>query len=157
MVNVNNSYVATPPIDGGVLHSGSLGTPLPNDALEVLHETFLANDHGAVGENGIAINRSKTTQKIRMFGGGNFRTVITETDHSVKVTLLEDDNTVVLETINGADNVIVHDADEDGLKKTIYHGRGFADSVVGHRHDRRREVQALRHREGSGHRTGRGH
>ena len=121
MVNVNNSYVATPPIDGGVLHSGPLGTNLPNDALEALDPIFVGNDHGAVGENGIAINRSKTTQKIRMFGGGNFRTVITETDHSVKITLLEDDNPVVLETINGADNVIVHDADEDGLKKTIYH------------------------------------
>ncbi|EOM77904.1 hypothetical protein DW322_08840 [Rhodococcus rhodnii] len=121
MVNVNNSFVANPPIDGGVLFSAALGTTLPTDAVAELDEDFKANDHGAVGENGIAVNRTRTTQKIRRFGGKVFRTVQTESDESIVITLLEDDNEVVLETINGADNVVVEAPDEDGLKKTIYH------------------------------------
>ncbi|NKR90315.1 hypothetical protein GS885_02475 [Rhodococcus hoagii] len=121
MVNVNNSFVANPPIDGGVLHSAPLGTALPADAKTALNATFLANDHGAVGENGIAVQRNRTTQDIKMFGGKTFRTVQTEYDEAVVITLLEDDNEVVLETINGADNVVVGTADADGLAKTIYH------------------------------------
>ncbi|ORI13431.1 hypothetical protein BJI47_22570 [Rhodococcus sp. 1168] len=121
MVNVNNSYVATPPIDGGVLHAAPVGTVLPATALEVLGAEFLANDHGAVGENGIAINRSRTTTDIKAFGGKTFRTVQTEFDESVVITLLEDDNAAVLDTINGADNVVTDAPDADGLSRTIYH------------------------------------
>lgn len=121
MVNVNNTFVANPPIDGGVLHSAPLGTALPNDAKTPLNATFLANDHGAVGENGISVNRPRTSQDIKMFGGGTLRTVQTEYDESITVTLLEDDNEVVLETINGAENVVVGTPDADGLAKTIYH------------------------------------
>ncbi|MFF2026562.1 hypothetical protein [Rhodococcus koreensis] len=121
MVNVNNSYVATPPIDGGVLHSADLGTTLPATAKEELNALFKANDHGAVGENGIGIQRTRTTTDIKAFGGKTFRTVQTESDEAIVITLLEDDNLAVLETVNGADNVVVHEPDEDGLAKTIYH------------------------------------
>lgn len=121
MVNVNKSFVATPPIDGGVLHSAALGTELPETALEALDPLFVANDHGAVGENGVAIQRSRTTQDIKAFGGKTFRTVQTEYDEAIVVTLLEDDNEVVLETVNGAENVVVEAAGPDGLAKKIYH------------------------------------
>ncbi|NKR30654.1 hypothetical protein GS504_24420 [Rhodococcus hoagii] len=122
MVNVNNSFVANPPIDGGVLFSSPLGAvTLPTDAKAELPAGLKDNDHGAVGENGIAINRTRTTQDIKRFGGKTFRTVQTESDESVVITLLEDDNPVVLETINGADNVTIGEPDADGVKKTIYH------------------------------------
>lgn len=121
MVNVNNTFVANPPIDGGVLFSAAQGTTLPTDAKAELGAEFLANDHGAVGENGIAVQRNRTTQDIKMFGGKTLRTVQTEYDEAVVIILLEDDNEVVLETINGADNVVVGTPDADGLTKTIYH------------------------------------
>lgn len=122
MVNVNNTFVANPPIDGGVLFSMTLGAAaLPTDAKAELPAPLKDNDHGAVGENGIAVQRNRTTQDIKMFGGKTLRTVQTEYDEAVVITLLEDDNEVVLETINGADNVVVGEPDEDGLAKTIYH------------------------------------
>lgn len=121
MVNVSNSYVATPPIDGGVLYSADLGTALPDTALEALNAAFLANDHGAIGDNGIGINRSRTTQDIKAFGGKTFRTVQTESDESVTITFLEDDNLAVLETVFGEANVEVETATSQGQHKTIYH------------------------------------
>lgn len=121
MVNVNNSYVATPKIDGGVLFSADLGTALPATAIATLDPKFEANDHGAVGENGIGINKSRTTQKIRMFGGDTFREVQTEYDESITVTLLEDDLEAVLESVFGEANVEVDEVEDDGLHKRIYH------------------------------------
>ncbi|NKU16350.1 hypothetical protein GS928_25295, partial [Rhodococcus hoagii] len=53
MVNVNNTFVANPPIDGGVLFSMALGAAaLPTDAKAELPAPLKDNDHGAVGENG---------------------------------------------------------------------------------------------------------
>ncbi|OZF05249.1 hypothetical protein CH302_01090 [Rhodococcus sp. 15-2388-1-1a] len=121
MVNVGNSFVATPPIDGGVLHSADLGTLLPTKANTALAPAFLANDHGAVGENGLGINKSRTTQKIRMFGGETFREVQTEYDESITVTLLEDDLEAVLVSVFGEANVEVDEVEDDGLHKRIYH------------------------------------
>lgn len=121
MVNVSNSFVSQPPIDRGMLQSADLGTTLPTTALEELAAMFKANDHGAVGEDGLKINKTRSTTDIKRAGGATFRTVQTESDESIVVTCLEDDNVSVLDSVFGEQNVIVEAADADGQSKTIYH------------------------------------
>ncbi|WP_155295526.1 hypothetical protein [Rhodococcoides fascians] len=121
MVNVRNSFVATPPNDGGVLHSAPLGTEFPDTALDTLVKAFEDNDHGAVGDNGVGINKSRSTQKIRMLGGGTFREPQTEYDETVTITLLEDDNTAVLVDEFGADNIEITEDDDGTVHKKIFH------------------------------------
>lgn len=121
MVDVRNSFVATPPNDGGVLHSAALGAEFPETGLEALDAAFKANDHGAVDENGVGLNKSRSTQKIRMLGGGTFREPQTEYDESLTITLLEDDNTAVLIDEYGEENVEIETAVDGQVSKTIYH------------------------------------
>ncbi|MDV8066389.1 Ig domain-containing protein [Rhodococcus sp. IEGM 1366] len=114
------TYVANPPLDGGVLRSAKLGTTMPATTYEELAAAFLANDYGEIGDSGFAINRTKTTTKTRKFGGGVSRVITTETDSTVKITLNEVNNPVVLRAINGAANVTVHDPNEHGQQITVY-------------------------------------
>ncbi|MFI8660106.1 Ig domain-containing protein [Rhodococcus qingshengii] len=114
------TYVANPPLDSGVLHSAKLGTTLPTTTYEELDPEFLANDYGEIGDSGFSINRTQTKTKIRKFGGGVSRVVTTETDNTVKITLNDANDPVVLRAINGASNVKVHDPDEHGRQITVY-------------------------------------
>lgn len=114
------TYVANPPMEGGVLHSAPLGTTLPKTTYETLADEFLANDYGEIGDSGFAINRTRTTTKTRKFGGGVSRVITTETDSTVKITLNDVNDPVVLRAINGAKNVIVHDPNEHGQQITVY-------------------------------------
>ncbi|BAH32968.1 Ig domain-containing protein [Rhodococcus erythropolis] len=114
------TYVANPPLDGGVLHSAKLGTTLPTTTYEELAPEFLANDYGEIGDSGFSISRTKSITKIRKFGGGISRPVTTETDNTVKITLNDANDPVVLRAINGASNVIVNDPDEHGRQITVY-------------------------------------
>ncbi|MCE5291601.1 MAG: hypothetical protein LLG14_20510 [Nocardiaceae bacterium] len=118
MVNVSNSFVATPPIDGGVLFTAPLGTALPTTAIASLNAAF--KDLGAVGEDGIKQKIDRKTKDIKMFGGENFRTVQEEYTSEMTITLLEDDNLDVIKLIYGDANVTVGTATVDGLPKTIY-------------------------------------
>lgn len=121
MVNVRNSFVATPPIDGGVVHSAEYGTEFPDTALTELVAAFKDNDHGALSDSGLSINKSRSTQKVRQFGGGTFREPQTEYDEMLTFAFLEDDNIAVLNDVFGEANVEVETATSAGQHKTIYH------------------------------------
>ncbi|OZD03886.1 hypothetical protein CH275_15970 [Rhodococcus sp. 06-235-1A] len=122
MVNVRNSFVATPPIDGGVVHSAALGeAEFPETALTALDPIFKANDHGALSDSGLSLNKARSTQKVRMFGGATFREPQTEYDETLTFAFLEDDNIAVLNSVFGEANVEVETATANGQHKTIYH------------------------------------
>lgn len=122
MVNVRNSFVATPPIDGGVVHSAALGeAEFPETALTALDPVFKANDHGALSDSGLSLNKARSTQKVRMFGGATFREPQTEYDETLTFAFLEDDNIAVLNSVFGEANVEVEVATAGGQHKTIYH------------------------------------
>lgn len=119
-INIQNAFVATPPIDGGVYFNAPINTPLPETALETLHEDF--KDHGAVGEDGFThtINRETSTEK--MFGGDDWVDTQTSYTETVVLTLLEDGNTNVLRSCFGDANVIEKAAtDKHGRQITVYH------------------------------------
>ncbi|SED50861.1 hypothetical protein SAMN04490240_4067 [Rhodococcus pyridinivorans] len=119
-VNVNNAFVGTPPIDGGVFFRAPQGTDLPTDSLEALDPAFA--DHGAVGENGVTVAQTRDNTDIKMYGGKTFINVQTSYDEQVTITLLEDDNEAVLRSAFGDANVEVTPATTTaGTKKVIYH------------------------------------
>lgn len=119
-VNVNNAFVGTPPIDGGVFFRAPQGSTLPTDSTTALDAAF--QDHGAVGENGVTVAQTRDNTDIKMYGGKTFVTVQTNYDEQVTITLLEDDNEAVLKTAFGDANVEITAATTTaGTKKVIYH------------------------------------
>lgn len=119
-INVNNAFVGTPPIDGGVYFNAPTGTILPEDATATLDPAFA--DHGAVGPDGFTVTPTKTSSTEKMFGGGDFIDLQTEYTEDVSIVLLEDDNDAVIDSSFGEENVKVTAAtDQDGTKRTIYH------------------------------------
>ncbi|MBV7302932.1 hypothetical protein [Corynebacterium sp. TAE3-ERU2] len=119
-VNVKNAYVGTPPMDGGVYFNAPLGTKLPETATEKLDPAF--QDHGTVGEEGITVAQSRSSNDIKMFGGGTFIDVQESYDETVKLRLLEDDNDAVLATVFGENKVVKKEAESDhGVLRTVYH------------------------------------
>ena len=82
-VNVQNAFVGTPPIDGGVFFRAPLGAALPEEATEVLDEKF--EDHGAVGADGFNVSPERSSNDINMFGGDVFTSV--QDSYSVNFTL----------------------------------------------------------------------
>ena len=122
MADVTNAFVATPPIDGGVLFGADLGVDLPTDATTALAAALLAGDHGTVGENGFTVNPQRSTEKKKKFGGGTFIVLQTDFEETVTIRLLEDDNVNVLKTVFGDSNVVVDEATSGhGVTKKIFH------------------------------------
>ncbi|MCG7239569.1 hypothetical protein [Corynebacterium minutissimum] len=119
-VNINNAFVGAPPIDGGVYHNAPLGTKLPTSATEKLDKAF--KDHGAVGEDGFNVNPQRDSNTEKMFGGEDWVDLQTSYTETVTITLLEEDNEAVIESLFGAANVETKKAtNSDGKKTTIYH------------------------------------
>lgn len=119
-VNVNNAFVGTPPIDGGVFFRAPTGTELPTDSTTALDPAF--QDHGAVGENGVTVAQTRDNTDIKMYGGETFVTTQTNYDEQITITLLEDDNEAVLRSSFGDVNVEITAATTTaGTKKVIYH------------------------------------
>ena len=118
-VNINNAFVGTPPIDGGVYFNAPIDTPLPTSAEADLDKSVWV-DHGAIGPDGFNVQPTRTSDTEKMFGGGDW--VDTQTDYTEEVTLtfLEDDNAGVIASIFGDDNVVTK-AGAEGTEKTIYH------------------------------------
>lgn len=117
-VNINNAFVGTPPIDGGVYFNAPIDTPLPTTADEELNEAF--KDHGAVGPDGFNVQPTRTSDTEKMFGGGDWVDIQSDYSEEVTITLLEDDNEAVINSIFGEDNVVIKPGAE-GTQKTIYH------------------------------------
>ena len=119
-INVSNAFIGTAPADGGVLFRAEVGTALPTDAKTALDPAF--GDHGAVGEDGVAVNQTRNSTDIRMLGGDVFASPQTEYTEEMVVTLLEDDNDEVLKSAFGDANVEKTEATtSEGTKRTIYH------------------------------------
>lgn len=119
-VNVNNAFVGTPPIDGGVYFNAPVGTDLPEEARGELDLAF--KDHGAVGPDGFTVTPTRTSTTEKMFGGGDFIDLQTEYTEDITIVLLEDDNDAVIESSFGEENVKVTAAtDQDGTQRVIYH------------------------------------
>lgn len=119
-VNVNNAFVGTPPIDGGVYFNAPAGTALPEEATVDLDEKF--KDHGAVGPDGFTVAPQRTSNTEKMFGGSDYIDIQTEYTEEISITLLEDDNDAVIETSFGGENYKKTEAtDSDGTKRTIFH------------------------------------
>ena len=115
-VNVQNAFVGTPPIDGGVFFRAPVGTALPEGATEVLDEKF--EDHGAVGADGFNVSPERSSTDINMFGGDVFKSVQESYSVNFTLTLLEDDREAVSKTVFGDSNVEVTPATEAEGKKT---------------------------------------
>lgn len=119
-VNVLNAFVGAPPIDGGVFYRAPIGQTPPLGATDPVPAE--AEDHGAVGENGIAVSQERSSTDIKMFGGDTFVDVQDNYTETVTLTLLEDDNDAVLKTSFGDANVEKTEATAvDGTKRVIYH------------------------------------
>lgn len=118
-VNINNAFVGTPPIDGGVYFNAKVGATLPTTADAELDKSVWA-DHGAIGPDGFNVQPNRSSDTEKMFGGGDW--VDTQTDYTeeVTITFLEDDNEGVVNSIFGEDYVIIKPGAE-GTQKTIYH------------------------------------
>ena len=115
-VNVQNAFVGTPPIDGGVFFRAPVGTALPESATEVLDTLF--EDHGAVGADGFNVSPERSSNDINMFGGDVFTSVQESYSVNFTLTLLEDDREAVSKTVFGDNNVEVTPATEAEGKKT---------------------------------------
>lgn len=117
-VNINNAFVGTPPIDGGVYFNAPVGTTLPTTADADLDDAFI--DHGAIGPDGFNVQPTRSSESEKMFGGGDWVDLQTDYAEEVTLTFLEDDNEGVVNSIFGEDNVIIKPGAE-GTGKTIYH------------------------------------
>lgn len=117
-VNINNAFVGTPPIDGGVYFNAPVGTPLPDSVEAELDAAFI--DHGAIGPDGFNVQPTRSSDTEKMFGGGDWVDLQTDYTEEVTITFLEDDNPGVVASIFGEDNVVITAAAE-GTQKTIYH------------------------------------
>ena len=115
-VNVQNAFVGTPPIDGGVFFRAPVGTALPEGATEVLDTLF--EDHGAVGADGFNVSPERSSNDINMFGGDVFTSVQESYSVNFTLTLLEDDREAVSKTVFGDNNVEVTPATEAEGKNT---------------------------------------
>ena len=115
-VNVQNAFIGTPPIDGGVFFRAPVGTALPEGATEVLDDLF--EDHGEVGADGFNVSPERSSNDINMFGGDVFTSVQESYSVNFTLTLLEDDREAVSKTVFGDTNVEVTPATEAEGKKT---------------------------------------
>lgn len=118
-INVNNSFVGTPAMDGGVYFRAALGTELPKTATEALDNAF--EDHGAVGEDGFSVTPTRNNTDIRMMGGDVFRTIQSEYGVEIVLTLLEDDTEAVVKTTFGDSKTTTKNTKDGGVERTVYY------------------------------------
>lgn len=119
-INVANAFVGAPDIDGGVYSNAPLGTTLPTSATEALDPAFV--DHGAVGEDGFNVNPARESSTEKMFGGDDWIDLQTGYTETATLTLLEEDNDAVVNSVFGDENVTTTEAtSSDGKQTTIYH------------------------------------
>lgn len=101
MASVANVVQGVPVTTGGVL-IGTSGASLPT-SVSATTTGFTAL--GYVGDAGLVESRSRTTDKIKAWGGDVVKVVQTEFSVTYQFTLYEHLNANVLKAINGDDNV----------------------------------------------------
>lgn len=102
MSEKNNVSVGKPKVAGAVFRA-PVGTTLPTDATTVLDQGFVSV--GYVSEEGVTNTISKTTQKIKEWGGAVVLVAQTESSDQVKMKLIESMNEAVLKAVFGDGNV----------------------------------------------------
>ncbi|WP_313546413.1 hypothetical protein [Corynebacterium sp.] len=118
-INVQNTFVGRPDMDGGVYFRAPLGTALPTTSTDKLNEAF--EDHGAVGEDGFAVTPTRNNTDIRMMGGDVLRTVQTEFGVEMVLTLLEDDTEAVTKTVFGDTKVETSTVQDGDTTRKVYY------------------------------------
>lgn len=104
MANSGLIWAATVPADGAAFYGAALGTTLPTDATTSLDGDF--EDHGWIGEKGVANAPKRTTTKHKAWGGEVVKITQDDYEETIVITFLEN-NPQVLRTVFGADNVDV--------------------------------------------------
>lgn len=102
MSEKNNVSVGKPKVAGAV-YRAPVGTTLPTDATSTLNQAF--KGVGYVSEDGVTNTISKTTQKIKEWGGAVVLVTQTESSDQVKMKLIESLNEEVLKAVFGDSNV----------------------------------------------------
>ncbi|WP_341258217.1 hypothetical protein [Gordonia malaquae] len=117
MANSQNAWVAQS-IDGGVMHRGPLGTPLPGAAVETAPSAAL-KDQGTCAQDGLSIGITRTSNTVKDFDGADFIDIQTEYNGEFKIKLLEFDLEDVKRTSFGDANVTFTPA--NGTHGNRYH------------------------------------
>lgn len=100
--NVNNVSVGKPKI-GGAVHAAPAGTAAPTTAIEELGQSFA--DLGYISDEGVKNNGSRSTNKIKAWGGDIVASVQTEKTDSFTMTFIESMNEHVMKLAYGSANV----------------------------------------------------
>lgn len=114
MADSKNIWSPSPPSDDESFFRGPLGTPLPQDAVDVLDAAF--EGHGITGEDGFTNAISRDVTKHRNWGGRVVHVTQDSYEETVQITFYEQ-NPVVLETVFGDANVDVDYS--DGHRKML--------------------------------------
>lgn len=98
----NQIRVGAPLKSTGGLLAGPVNTPLPTDASTALDEALVAL--GLLGEDGLQETENRSTDEVRVWGGGLGRVLQTEWGIQLTFTFMET-STAVLKEVRGEDNV----------------------------------------------------
>jgi hypothetical protein len=100
--NVNNVSVGKPKV-GGAVHAAPAGTTQPTAADSALSQDFA--DLGYISDDGVKNNGSRTTNKVKAWGGDIVLTTLTEKPDTFKFTLIEAMSIEALKAVYGNANV----------------------------------------------------
>lgn len=125
MGNVKHAFVAQS-IDGGVVFTGPTGAlTLPAAAITTanpLSAPWKSRDLGTLSEDGLGIQYKRSSKKEKDFDGATYITVQDDFADGFKATFLDIDNHNLVESVFGADNVVIESATvSHGEQITIYH------------------------------------
>lgn len=105
MSNSNNAanVVSGKPRVGGAVFVAPIGTPRPADATAQLNAAY--KNLGYTSDDGVKETTSRSTEKIKAWGGDTVKVIQNEFGVEVSLTLIELLNAEVLKLVHGAGNV----------------------------------------------------
>lgn len=113
----NTAYItSSASAPDGVFFMAPVGTPMPANAVEDLHDAF--QDLGIVNSEGVVQTPTRDTEKIEDYGGSTIYTLQTSYDHTFRLTVVESTKVETLRAVFGDDNV-----SKDGGNITVRHNK----------------------------------